>query len=180
MTDVQGRAACPDHWAFYVDIRVISTAVLPAQNTTLPGLNTQDCSGVQRRFTELKIIQIKPGRYASAEQLPTETAKQRVELLPQVFRSLYTDDRTPPGSLRLNPWTVLRDLVLDPRTASPPLKGKAAGMYLAVLPSDSSGQGDTLISGRDDQGNVDTLKYGGTILPGLPRLDRQLGRYVAR
>ena len=184
MTEMRSASVCPGRWEFYVNFQVVSGALLPARNTSLPVLSDlQQCTGVQRRFTTFPLTYIRPGSYDSTQKPPTETVQKKIELLPQTPGSVMTDDRTRPHSLRLNHWTVLRDLILDPRTAangSPTLKGKVAGMYLAVLPSDSGVQGESMSYGWDRQDNIDGLKYGGKELPQLPKLDVKQGHYVAR
>ncbi len=184
ITEMRSDIVCPGTWEFYANVKVISGPVLPARSTTLPGLNNfQQCTGVQRRYTDMTVFQVKPGRYIDATNLPRETVHRKVEVVPQTPGSTSADDRAHPLSLRLNHWTVLRDLVLDPHTAEnrlPALKGKAAGMYLAVLPSDSGVKDGNMVYGWDQHGNIDRLKYGGKVLPDMPKLDVKQGRFVAR
>ena len=184
MTEMRSDTVCPGHWEFYVNFQVVSGTLLPAINTMVPGLSDlQQCSGVQRRFTTFPLTYLKPGSYDSTEKPPTETVQKKIELLPQTPGSIWTDDRTRPHSLRLNHWTVLRDLVLDPRTAangSPTLKGKVAGMYLAVLPGSSvQDSRNTGSYSWDGQENASRVKYGDRELPRLPRLDVKRGNFVA-
>ena len=79
-------------------------------------------------------------------------------------------------ALALNHWTVLHQLDLNPRTAAngtPSLKGKASGLYIAVLASDRAAPPDTAGAhwARDAQDRVHSLRYGSQPLPDPPAPD---------
>ena len=87
--------------------------------------------------------------------------------------------------LKFNHWAILRQLVLNPRTAAnglPTLKGTAAGMYIAVMPSSQAiVENEYSESGKSDaHGNVTLLGYGRTPLPPAPQLNTAQTEFVTK
>jgi len=170
ITELQGSKDCPQDWGLYANWRVIPSRFwnTGAVYMTGPGVGTSTmngkevCTGLKRQFIQ---------RHFAA---PLQNIAHEIELFPQTYRSITNTQI--PFPLALNHWTILHLLGLNPRTAgngTPSLKGKAHGVYLAVLPSDqATPEGAAGPSyGQDSQGHVHFLRYGKQVLPDPPAPD---------
>ncbi|WP_407538332.1 permease prefix domain 1-containing protein [Deinococcus radiomollis] len=184
MTDMGHKTVCPGRWELYSNSRVIQNALLPLQSQTWPMLDDLTaCTGVKRQYRTLTTLVLKPGSYAEGATVPRVPFSYDVELFPASMGGVATS--AVPTGLPLDHWTVLRQLVLNPRTALnglPALRGTAAGMYIAVLPSSQPGvAGAYGANGTvDAHGNVSLLGVGRTPLPPAPQLDAAQTQFVAR
>jgi len=176
ITEQQGSKDCPQDWGLYANWRVIPSQFWNsgAIYMTGPSVDTGTING-KAVCTDLKRHYISKSYSSSLNSKQTYQA----ELLPVMKGSIYNDLRVPgksPDSLTLNHWTIVRQLGLNPRTASngtPLLKGKAQGVYLAVLPSDQAAPEEAAgpSYGQDSQGHVHSLRYGKQVLPDPPAPD---------
>jgi hypothetical protein len=147
----------------------------------LDDLNT--CTGVKQQFTTITLSMLKPGSYAEGVTIPHVPFKQEVELFPANGGGI--SNSAVPSKFALDHWTILRQLVLNPRTAGnglPTLKGMTTGMYIAVLPSSRPRIADSYGANGmvDAQGNVSLLGVRATPLPPAPQLNAAQTEFVAR
>ena len=182
MNDMKGNTVCPGRWELYSNIKIVQNALLPLRSQTWPMLDDlNSCTGVKRQYRTVTNLISKPGSYAEGEPIPRVPFKHDVELLPTSVGGISTT--AVPIKLPLNHWTILRQLVLNPRTAAnglPTLKGTAAGMYIAVLPSSRPSTADGVTGTINVKGNVSLLAAGSTPLPPAPQLNAAQTEFVAR
>ncbi len=184
MTDLRSKTVCPGRWELYSNSRIVQNALLPLHSSmgvTLDSLNR--CTGVKRQYRTLTALMAKPGSYAEGETIPQVPFKQDVELFPTTEGIISTF--AVPIKLPLDHWTILRQLVLNPRSAQnglPTLKGMTTGMYIAVLPSSRPRIADSYGANGmvDAQGNVSLLGVRATPLPPAPQLNAAQTEFVAR
>lgn len=123
------------------------------------------CTGLKRQYTQVHYPTPLQNKTFQAELIPS--AKGRIY-------SAQSGKNGRPAPLTLNHWTILSQLGLNPRTASngkPSLKGRACGLYLAVLPSDQPMPSGGQSWEQDSKGRVNRLRYGKQSLPNPPDID---------
>ncbi len=192
LTEMRSDTVCPGHWEPYFNISVIPTAFIPLHSSTMIGLtdlpwteSTKDSvyTGVLRQFHKSTTEYPNPRKDSQGKNLPNSKFTHRYELFPPTPGSTAILDS--PMPLKFNHWAILRQLVLNPRTAAnglPTLKGTAAGMYIAVMPSSQAiVENEYSESGKSDaHGNVTLLGYGRTPLPPAPQLNTAQTEFVTK
>ena len=161
----------------YSTFRIPKNDVLNLSTSASVNLYNPDiCSGVAQKYITKSLPPLNPA-------VSKKPYTYEAELIPWTLGSVYTDITARKDTLRLNHWTILRDLILNPRTAgngSADMKGKTMGMFIAVMPTDQPAQ----VGGRsylaDPHGNIFKLQYGDKLLPELPRLDAAQTQFVAK
>ncbi|WP_181391936.1 permease prefix domain 1-containing protein [Deinococcus irradiatisoli] len=139
VTDQPRSTDCPQDWNLFSSVRVLPSRFWNGPYLTIrsPSFRLDHtaegkelCSGLKRRYRQEAFLVPVPGKKTF-----------QVELLPPA-QGIMTKGRT---ALALNHWTILRQLGLNPRKAlngDASLKGKASGLYIAVLPSDQPASSD--------------------------------------
>lgn len=191
MTEMRSETVCPGRWELYFNVKVLPTRLIPLNSSVSAGLTdlpwsestkSSSCTGVLRQFRSETRNFPAPGIYTEGATSPVTKIKSRYELFPQTLNSVYSSGT--PEPLQLRRWRVLRQVVLNPRTASnglPTLKGKTTGMYVAVLPSSEKAAANAYWDGQHDQhGRITFLENGLKSLPFPPQLDDTQTSFIAR
>jgi hypothetical protein len=159
VASIKGYKNCGNFWSFYTKSDVIRSRFMGTASFGMPQFTL--CSGLARQYTP-----------ATSSLTSSASAKHPVELYP----NRYTiGGYSKPLPISLNHWTIVSQLVLNPRTSTDgraDLPGKVAGMYIAIMPTDQAGRKEENWGyDRNKDGSVSNLRFGGLPLPTLPRLD---------